>query len=404
MPIGKSEQGMPKRLKSAETEQASTELSQLAGNPYLTAVVDLSALRHNLNVIRKALRSDQEIIPCLKANAYGHGLRAIARCLEEQGVRWLAVASPIEALSLRLSGITCRILVLPTIGHRPDKKLAQSKITISVRSYEELEAASRSVTEPLSIFLKVDIGLGRFGFATSDAPSIADRIALDFPLLKLEGIFTHLPFSTLDDVPWVVERVKEFDRCVSEIRQQRSSPLIVQAFSSAGITFGLVSKEANAVCPGQLLFGIESSSFSANAGTNLSAIQPVLKEVRTIVGALHRVPPGTRFGFGGAFTFPRETHLGVLPVGFSNSFLVTGKGQVASLLGKTAPILMVGLEHAVIDVTEIANVYDGCPVILLSGNSGVGPTLDHVAQLQRRSAVETLVSLNARATYEYVEL
>src|SRR5208282_6492741 len=122
---------------------------------HLTAVVDLAALRHNLKLIRKSVPGHQEVIACVKANAYGHGLRAVAECLQGQGVRWLAVGSPAEAIALRRWGITCRILLFPTVGDRADNALAASGITIGIQSYEEAEAVARTVGGPVSVFLKV---------------------------------------------------------------------------------------------------------------------------------------------------------------------------------------------------------------------------------------------------------
>src|SRR5215831_8228930 len=86
----------------------------------LRAVVSLTALRANLALIRRKLPADTELIACVKANAYGHGLRGVATCLEAEGVRWLSLGSLADALNLRHWGITCDILLFPTgIGGHP---------------------------------------------------------------------------------------------------------------------------------------------------------------------------------------------------------------------------------------------------------------------------------------------
>jgi alanine racemase len=53
----------------------------------MTVRVDLSAIRHNLRVAR-SLAGDRIVMACIKANAYGHGLIGVARCLESAGVPW----------------------------------------------------------------------------------------------------------------------------------------------------------------------------------------------------------------------------------------------------------------------------------------------------------------------------
>ena len=66
-----------------------------------TAVFDLGALQYNLKLMRQAVNGTQEIMACVKANAYGHGSETVARCLEDQGVQWLAVGTVAEAIALR---------------------------------------------------------------------------------------------------------------------------------------------------------------------------------------------------------------------------------------------------------------------------------------------------------------
>ena len=364
-------------------------------------MVDLDALGDNVRRVRRRAGDDQEIIACIKANAYGHGLRAIAECLQRESVRWLAVGSPEEALALRRWGIACRILLFPTVGNREDSELAAAGISIGIQSYEEAESVARAASSTASVFIKVDVGLGRFGVPIGELASLTVRIISNLPTVKLDGIFTHLPFSDVDALPWIEGRMREFGRSVAEIRSRIETPLIVQAFSSDGIALGLKLPEANAVCPGQLLFGIEPASVRAAGPSRSLGTRPVLREVGTLLGGLRRVPAGARFGFGGAAVASRETLLGVLPVGFSNSLLVSKHRQVASLAGRIAPIVGVGLEHAVVDVTGIPGVEEGCAVTLLDRDSKLGLTLDDLARVQQRLPVEVLTSLTARANYEY---
>ena len=71
------------------------------------AEIDLDHLRHNLRQIRRALGvSGAGVLAIVKADAYGHGMKAVAKTLAREGVSFLA--SPIStkrrncALSVRL--------------------------------------------------------------------------------------------------------------------------------------------------------------------------------------------------------------------------------------------------------------------------------------------------------------
>jgi alanine racemase len=363
----------------------------------LRALVCLEALRQNLALVRRRLPADTEVIACVKANAYGHGLRPVAECLEAEGVRWLSLGSPAEALALRRWGVTCDILLFPTGAGGDATPLLEAGITLGVQSFGEAEALVRAArTRPPAVFLKVDSGLGRMGVPLAEAADVAARIRTDLPDVRLAGVFTHLPFGGADGASWVEARLAAFGRIVERIRARADAPLLVQALASAGIACGIETPGANAVCPGQLLFGIEPAWIPAAFGT-----RPVLTEVRTVLGTVRDVPEGERFGASGSRTATRSTRLGVLPIGYSNSILVQKAGQRVRVVDRDVPVLSVSLEHTVVDLSDAGGVRAGASVCLLASTPAVGPTLADVASRQGRSPLEVLVSLSGRAAYEY---
>ncbi len=70
------------------------------------AVIDLSALRHNLQQVRRAV-PQQQLIAVIKADAYGHGIVPVAQALNDTDV--FAVACLEEALVLRAAGLHLRL-------------------------------------------------------------------------------------------------------------------------------------------------------------------------------------------------------------------------------------------------------------------------------------------------------
>ena len=363
----------------------------------LRAVVSLPALRRNLALVRQRLAPGTELIACVKANAYGHGCLPVSACLQAAGVRWLSLGSPVDARALRASGITCDILLFPTGEGGDPGPLTDAGITVGIQSFDEAAALARPArARPAAIFLKIDSGLGRVGVPLEHAARLAARIRSTLPGIRLAGVFTHLPFRGGEVLAWIEERLAAFGRVVAEIRRETPGPLLAQALASEGIARGVKAPEANAVCPGALLYGLEPTGLSEPIGT-----RPVLTEVTTLLGALRDVAPGTRYGYGGSRVAARPTRLGALPIGYSNSILLPKAGQVVRVDGREAPVLSVSLEHAVVDVTGIAGARAGAPAHLLASEAASGPTLAEVAAAQGRSALEVLVALTGRATYEY---
>src|SRR5689334_16683326 len=75
------------------------------------AEVNLANLRHNLRVVQRAA-GGAPVWSVLKADAYGHGAKAVARTLERAGTRGICVALLEEAIELREAGIKTPILVM----------------------------------------------------------------------------------------------------------------------------------------------------------------------------------------------------------------------------------------------------------------------------------------------------
>ena len=83
--------------------------------PMVSATIDTAALKHNLQRVRDfAPRS--RVMAVIKANAYGHGLVAVARALESADS--FAVARVDEGLTLRRAGIQKRTVLLEGVFDR----------------------------------------------------------------------------------------------------------------------------------------------------------------------------------------------------------------------------------------------------------------------------------------------
>jgi len=76
----------------------------------LKAQISVSAVKNNLQVIRKHIRPNTSLCSAVKADAYGHGIDLLVDILSESS-EMLAVSTPYEALELRLLGYLGSILM-----------------------------------------------------------------------------------------------------------------------------------------------------------------------------------------------------------------------------------------------------------------------------------------------------
>src|SRR5689334_209905 len=100
------------------------------------AVIDLTALRRNVEAIRAHITPGVRIMGLVKANAYGHGLTGIAEALVAYGVDYLGVGFLEEGVALREHGIRCPILVLGGVLGSQIKEFLRNDLEITVSSLE----------------------------------------------------------------------------------------------------------------------------------------------------------------------------------------------------------------------------------------------------------------------------
>src|SRR5262249_58017974 len=96
------------------------------------AVVSLARLRENLAAVR-ALAAPARVMAVLKANAYGHGLEAVARCLAPDADAF-GVALVEEGIALRRLGIETPILVMGGIWTRQIPLFLEHGLPLTVPS------------------------------------------------------------------------------------------------------------------------------------------------------------------------------------------------------------------------------------------------------------------------------
>ena len=161
--------------------------------------VDLEAIRQNLLAIRAAA-APAEVMAVLKADAYGHGARWVARTAALNGAAMLGVASLNEALEFRADGISTPILILgyvPPWQARDLGAVRDSATLFSLPVAEHFSRVARDLGRQITVHIKIDTGMTRLGVLPADAPAFVDAVAA-LPGLRLEGIFSHMATSDTD--------------------------------------------------------------------------------------------------------------------------------------------------------------------------------------------------------------
>jgi alanine racemase len=347
------------------------------------ARVDLTALEANFRALGAYLRHETDlnrgagrgaltapgIIAVVKANAYGHGARAVAKSLEAAGATMLAVADIEEGVDLRRSGVTSPILVFGALSVSDVDGVFDHQLTPTISSPAagaalQAAAAQRQVT--LRYHLKIDTGMNRLGFRHDNLGRTLPAL-LSSPNLALDATHTH--FGTADEPghPLFDEQRTRFEAACRGLDDLGAGPRLRHAANSAALL-----RDSRAwydfVRPGLLLYGLVPPPLASTL-----PLRPVMSLTSRVV-AVKGVRTGEPVGYGGRFLAEHPTMLAVVPAGYADGLdrRLEGRGFVL-IRGRRAPIVgAVSMDMLTVDVTGIGDVNPGDEVVFL-GSQGPAP-------------------------------
>jgi len=319
------------------------------------ATVDSGALRHNLQVVRgRAPRS--RVMAVFKANAYGHGLTAVAGALADADA--FAVARVEEGLALRQAGITHPVVLLEGVFDREQLELAaHERFELVVHSQQQIELLQGLHSgERLRVWLKLDSGMNRLGLTGQEFTAARAALA-SLPMVKQPvGLFTHLAAADEPGSGTTREQLARFAAATGNLPGARS------VCNSAGL-LGFSDAQADWVRPGLLLYGV--SPLPGVVGADLGLRPAMTLHARVI--AVKQVAAGEHVGYGGAWTAQRPTRLVIASIGYGDGYPRSLESGAPVLVnGERAPLAgRVSMDMIGIDATALSKPPRvGDPVVL----------------------------------------
>lgn len=364
------------------------------------AEIDLSALRHNFAVLQK--KSLSPVWPVIKADAYGHGAKGIARTLERAGAQGFCVALVEEAVELREAGVFASVLVMGGHYDRAYEELLRHSITPVLTSAAQIEslscAARQHQTAPVAVHLKIDTGMGRLGVVPRDLEDVADAFQRN-PQIQLQGLMTH--FACADTDPDSVRRQLEVFSAATKTLAARGLNATCRHAANTAALLGAPESHFEMTRPGIGLFGVAPTP---GYGEEL---RPVMR-VRTAVVAMRELQVGETVGYGARWTAQRTSQIATIPMGYADGFsrMLSEKGSVL-VNGHRCPVAgTVSMDMASIDVTDVPTRI-GDEVIVLGSQRGLAGertiTARDIADITSSIPWEVLTSISRRVPRFYRE-
>lgn len=320
------------------------------------AEISLSALQHNLEMVRKDLNNSTRIMAVVKANAYGHGSVEISRALINFGIDAIAVATVSEAVELRQNQIYTPSLILGSVAKTEVDELFIQDLMPTLHNTEMafyLNECGRKRGQIIKAHLRVDSGMGSYGFLPAECLLFIDELRkLDY--LKLDGVYTHINSIYGGSREDAITQLNTFEHLL-ETMNQRGLDIPHKHASSSPAVFKLPEAEYDMVRLGIVLYGLPCGNDFLD-----DKIRAVM-QVKTRIVAIKEVGKDFGVGYGWTFTTSSIARIATLPLGYADAgFLHFLNGGEVLIRGIRAPIIGKScMDHMIIDVSHIEGVAIG---------------------------------------------
>lgn len=364
------------------------------------AHIDLDALRWNYSVVRR--RADaQKILGMVKANAYGHGMIAIARELAELGIDMLGTAFVDEAIEIRSHGITTDIIVLTPAHAYESHEVAKHGFHVVACDQEQMHALSLAAVacgSMVPVHLYVDTGMMREGFRPHDALDAAEQITA-LPGLQLVGLCTHFATADNPSSPFLHAQLEQFVETRNRLEAAGHAFTYVHAANSGALWMDHAT-HFTMVRTGLSLYG-----YAIGAEPDM-ALRPVMS-VQSRINSKRRAKPGESISYGQRYVVTEECTIATVPIGYGDGYLRGLTGVAECIIGgKRYPAVgSICMDEIMVNLGQDDYPLDE-PVVLLGRQVGPGgrhEAIDAIelAQMAQTIPYEILTAVSLRVPRVY---
>ncbi|MCO1603458.1 alanine racemase [Desulfosporosinus nitroreducens] len=369
----------------------------MGGRP-VWAEVNLQTLRENFYKLQTYTKS--EIMPIVKADAYGHGAIPVVKTLIACGAQRFGVALLQEALEIKAAFPEVAVMVIGATERNESDTLVERDIIPTVFQLAQAQALSESavrLNRTARLHIKIDTGMGRIGFRETDVAEIL-RIA-DLPNLFIEGIFTHFATADQRDLSFARKQLKCFKTVYEELKRAGLTIPIRHAANSAGI-IQFPESHFELVRLGISLYGLTpSSQIDGNIG-----LEPVMAW-KAKVSHVKTINTGETVSYGRTFQAAYPTVVATVPVGYADGMRRALSNQGEMLIhGRRSTIIgRICMDQTMLDVTKIPGVKVEDVVTILGKDGNEQLTATEMADWMGTISYEVVCGISKRVPRVYID-
>ncbi len=351
--------------------------------------VDAGAVRANLAHIRRAAGA-AAVVPMIKANAYGLGVRNAVAVLEAEEPDGYGVATVEEGLEVRALGVERPVLVMTPSPASSLPAALEGGLTLCLSDLGSLRALAAEAARRgrgATFHMEVDTGMGRAGLDWRSAAAWGREVAaLAAPPLRWGGCYTH--FHSADEAAGTIDR--QWARLQEAVGHL---PLPAGAWVHACNSAGVLRRPryaASAVRPGIFLYGGASAP-------DLPRPAPVAA-VRARITLVRDVAAGSSLGYGATHVARTPERWATVAIGYGDGLpRALGNRGHALVLGRRVPLIgRTSMDVTVVEISRVPDARAGDIVTFIGSDRDEEITVEEVADRAGTINYEVLTGLTGR--------
>lgn len=365
-----------------------------------------SALRKNINYLKRRIGKKVKFVSVIKGNAYGHGIESYLPLAENCGVDYFAVSdTPEAARAMAVKHPSSHIMIMNMIDNGDIDWAVENEVSYFVFNLERIEKsieASKKVGKKALVHIEIETGFNRTGLNNSELTEFIEIYKRNSEYLEIEGICTHLAGA---------ESVANYLRIQNQLVKYNQTLHILHdngvkskyrhvASSAAALTYA--ETRMNMVRFGIAQFGFWPSKetrmynmLSDDAHFTKDPLHRILSWKTTVTSIKH-IPAGEFVGYGTSYLTTEPTVAAVIPIGYCHGFSrnLSNLGYVLIKKKKAQVIGMVNMNMLMVNVTHIHGVNRGEDVVLIGRQGRHEITVSSFSDLANYVNYELLVRLS----------
>lgn len=283
-------------------------------------VIDRSGLDENIEIIKK--KAGVPVIGVVKGNGYGFGIKELTAILVEHGIKTFAVTEVTDIPELKGVLTDEDILVMrSTCIEEEAKTIAENGAIATIGSLQAAQVMN-NVSKALGVVtkchLKIDTGMGRYGFMPSQVEEAISCYSLEN--LKFVGAYTHFS-SAFRNRDLTKAQLVMFKDTMEQIKKAVGEIGVIHCSNSPALL------NVEDVCLDTVRIG---SAFTGRVITKSKIGLKRLGSLEADVVEVKTVPAGYSIGYNGLYKTKQETKVAIVPIGHYDGFGIEKSHEVVN--------------------------------------------------------------------------